>query len=62
MAAVTLCATGRDEPYVVVHGERGTITFTYTVDEVRVGDGPVRRFPRADLLENLVEHVRTGAD
>ncbi|MFD1546426.1 DUF6807 family protein [Nonomuraea guangzhouensis] len=61
VAAVTLCATGRDEPYVVVHGERGKITFTYTVDEVRVGDGPVRRFPRADLLENLVEHVRSGA-
>lgn len=61
VAAVTLCATGRDEPYVVVHGERGKITFTYTVDEVRVGDGPTRRFPRADLLENLVEHVRSGA-
>ncbi|WP_219465492.1 DUF6807 family protein [Nonomuraea rhizosphaerae] len=60
VAAVTLCAGERHEPYVVVHGTKGRITFTYTTDEVRVGDGPVRRFPRADLLENLVSHVRTG--
>jgi predicted dehydrogenase len=61
VAAVTLCAAERGEPYVVVHGSEGKITFTYTTDEIRVGDGPARRFPRADLLENLTEHVRSGA-
>ncbi|MFI7443993.1 DUF6807 family protein [Nonomuraea indica] len=62
VAAVTLCAAGRDEPYVVVHGERGRIRLTYTLDEVQVNDEPVRRFPRHDLLVNLVDHIRTGAD
>ena len=61
MAAVTLCAAERDEPYVVVHGDRGRIRLTYTLDEVQVDDGPVRRFGRTDLLENLVEHLRSGA-
>ncbi|MEV0590971.1 DUF6807 family protein [Nonomuraea cavernae] len=62
VAAVTLCAAERDEPYVLVHGERGRIRLTYTMDEVQVDDGPVRRYDRTDLLENLVEHVRSGAD
>jgi len=61
VAAVTLCASVRDEPYVLVHGERGRIRLTYTTDEVRVDDGPVQRFGRTDLLANLVEHVRSGA-
>ncbi|MET8001285.1 DUF6807 family protein [Nonomuraea glycinis] len=61
VAAVTLCAAERDEPYVVVHGDRGRIRLTYTLDEVQVNDGPVRRFGRTDLLENLVEHLRSGA-
>lgn len=60
VAAVTLCAAERDEPYVVVHGERGRITLRYTLDEVQVDDGPVRRFGRTDLLRNLVDHVRSG--
>ncbi|MBN6053263.1 PmoA family protein [Nonomuraea sp. RK-328] len=60
VAAVTLCAAGRDEPYVVVHGERGRIRLTYTLDEVQVDDGPVRRFGRTDLLRNLVAHVASG--
>ncbi|NUW36925.1 PmoA family protein [Nonomuraea sp. SMC257] len=60
VAAVTLCAAGRDEPYVVVHGERGRIRLTYTLDEVQVNDGPVRRFGRTDLLRNLVAHVGSG--
>ncbi|MBB6344633.1 putative dehydrogenase [Nonomuraea muscovyensis] len=61
VAAATLCAAERDEPYVVVHGERGRIRLTYTMDEVQVNDEPVRRFPRTDLLVNLVEHIRSGA-
>ncbi|TXK42771.1 DUF6807 family protein [Nonomuraea sp. C10] len=60
VAAVTLCAAERDEPYVLVHGEKGRIRFVYTMDEVQVDDGPVQRFDRTDLLVNLVEHVRSG--
>jgi hypothetical protein len=60
VVAVTLCAADRAEPYILVHGEHGTIRLTYTMDEVLVGDGPVRRFPRTDLLVNLVEHIRLG--
>ncbi|MEV2265249.1 DUF6807 family protein [Nonomuraea africana] len=55
--AVTLCATGRTEPYLVVHGTGGTARLVYTTDEL---NGVVH--PRADLLENLVEHVTTGAE
>ncbi|GAA5054021.1 putative dehydrogenase [Thermocatellispora tengchongensis] len=60
--AVSLCAPERHEPYVVVHGDAGRITLTYTMDEVRVGDGPPTRHPRVDLLENLIEHIRGGAE
>ncbi|MBG0830200.1 PmoA family protein [Planomonospora sp. ID67723] len=55
--AVTLCATGRTEPYLIVHGSAGTARLTYTTDDL---DGAVH--PRANLLENLVAHVRTGAE
>ncbi|MFB9720417.1 Gfo/Idh/MocA family protein [Planobispora longispora] len=55
--AVTLCATGRSEPYLIVHGSAGTARLTYTTDEL---DGTVH--PRANLLENLAAHVRTGAE
>jgi predicted dehydrogenase len=60
VVAVTLCAAARDEPYVLVHGEKGRIRLTYTMDEVRVDDGPPRRFGRTDLLENMVAHLREG--
>ncbi|RJL24702.1 DUF6807 family protein [Bailinhaonella thermotolerans] len=64
VVAVTLCAPARDEPYVVVHGERGRVRLVYTTDEVTVerpGSPPeVTRHGRADLLENLVAHVRGG--
>ncbi len=59
--AVSLCAPQRHEPYVIVHGETGRITLTYTLDEVRLDDGPMVRHPRVDLLENLVAHLRDGA-
>ncbi|WP_068929074.1 Gfo/Idh/MocA family protein [Planobispora rosea] len=55
--AVTLCATGRSEPYLIVHGSAGTARLTYTTDDL---DGTVH--PRANLLENLVARVRTGAE
>ncbi|MET7338610.1 DUF6807 family protein [Nonomuraea sp. NPDC005650] len=64
--AVTLCATGRSEPYLVVHGDAGRATLVYTQDQLKVElpDGTVTTtvYERTDLLENLVDHVRTGAD
>lgn len=58
--AVTLCAPGRSEPYLTVHGEAGTARLVYTTDEVHIGQ-TVTRHARTDLLENLIAHVRDGA-
>jgi predicted dehydrogenase len=62
--AVTLCAPGRNEPYLVVHGETGQATLDYTLDQVTLrpdGGAPATTtHPRTDLLENLIAHVRTG--
>jgi predicted dehydrogenase len=58
--AVTLCAPGRSEPSLIVHGEHGTARLNYTLDEVVIGDTSTRH-ARTDLLENLIAHVRTGA-
>ncbi|MFB7331560.1 Gfo/Idh/MocA family protein [Streptomyces adustus] len=62
--AATLCATEPDEPYVVVHGSRGRITFWYKQDRVllqRAGHGPQEyEYGRTDLLENLVGHLTDG--
>ncbi|WP_431926562.1 DUF6807 family protein [Nonomuraea jabiensis] len=64
--AVTLCASGRSEPYLVVHGDAGRATLVYTQDQLKVElpDGTVTTtgYERTDLLENLIDHVRTGAD
>ncbi|ACZ84489.1 DUF6807 family protein [Streptosporangium roseum] len=59
--AVSLCADRRHEPYLIVHGETGRIRLTYTEDRVEIGGTSVTH-PRTDLLENLVAHVRDGAD
>lgn len=62
--AVSLCAPERHEPYLVVHGELGRATLTYTLDQVTVGQGAeavTTTHARTDLLTNLVDHVRTGA-
>ncbi|MFJ3582912.1 Gfo/Idh/MocA family protein [Streptomyces sp. NPDC090127] len=62
--AATLCAETAAEPYVVVHGTRGRITFWYKQDRVllqRGGHGPRETVHgRTDLLENLVGHVTRG--
>ncbi|WP_328497127.1 Gfo/Idh/MocA family oxidoreductase [Streptomyces sp. NBC_00414] len=59
--AATLCAEHPDEPYVLVHGTEGRITFWYKQDRVlvqRSGHGPQElTYGRTDLLENLVEHL-----
>jgi predicted dehydrogenase len=64
--AATLCAERADEPYVLVHGSTGRITFWYKQDRVllqRADHGPEEfEHDRTDLLENLVAHLTTGAD
>ncbi|MBO3750052.1 PmoA family protein [Streptosporangiaceae bacterium NEAU-GS5] len=64
--AVSLCATERHEPYLVAHGDAGRATLIYTEDRLKVElpDGSVTTtvYERADLLENLIDHIRTGAD
>ncbi|WP_299536513.1 Gfo/Idh/MocA family protein [uncultured Streptomyces sp.] len=63
-ASVTLCAETAAEPYVVVHGDRGRITFWYKQDRVllqRAGHGPEESVHgRTDLLENLAAHLADG--
>ncbi|MFE0418248.1 Gfo/Idh/MocA family protein [Streptomyces tendae] len=63
--AATLCAERAAEPYVLVHGGSGRITFWYKQDRVllqRGGHGPEEyQYGRTDLLENLVDHLATGA-
>ncbi|MFI6206769.1 Gfo/Idh/MocA family protein [Streptomyces sp. NPDC051041] len=63
--AATLCAERAGEPYVLVHGSRGRITFWYKQDRVllqRAGHGPEEyEYGRTDLLENLVAHLTRGA-
>ncbi|TDE58185.1 dehydrogenase [Nonomuraea mesophila] len=63
--AVSLCAPERHEPYLVVHGDAGRATLVYTQDSVKVElpDGTVTTtvYDRTDLLDNLLDHVRTGA-
>ncbi|MGW2448460.1 Gfo/Idh/MocA family protein [Streptomyces sp. NPDC001675] len=62
--AATLCAEEPGEPYVLVHGGRGRITFWYKQDRVllqRCGHGPRETsYGRTDLLENLLDHLADG--
>lgn len=66
VVGATLCAEDPDEPYVVVHGDQGRITFWYKQDRVllqRAGHGPEEyEYGRTDLLENLVDHLTDGTD
>ncbi|MDX3312581.1 Gfo/Idh/MocA family oxidoreductase [Streptomyces sp. ME08-AFT2] len=66
VVAATLCAEDPDDPYVVVHGSRGRITYWYKQDRVllqRAGHGPEEfEHGRTDLLENLVEHLADGTE
>ncbi|MBP2415193.1 DUF6807 family protein [Microlunatus capsulatus] len=61
--ALTLCAPEQSEPVLHVHGTRGSADYRYTTDEVEVPtpNGPrTTVLGRADLLEDLLEHRRTG--
>ncbi|MFE2133278.1 Gfo/Idh/MocA family protein [Streptomyces sp. NPDC059466] len=64
VVAATLCAERPGEPYVLVHGSEGRITFWYKLDRVlvqRSGHGPEEiEYGRTDLLENLVAHLTDG--
>lgn len=64
--AATLCAERPDEPYVIVHGSQGRITYWYKQDRVlvqRAGHGPQEVLHgRTDLLENLVDHLAGRAE
>ncbi|WP_055525017.1 Gfo/Idh/MocA family protein [Streptomyces graminilatus] len=64
--AATLCAEHPDDPYVLVHGTGGRITFWYKQDRVllqRSGHGPQEyEYDSTDLLENLVDHLTEGAE
>ncbi|QGZ52283.1 gfo/Idh/MocA family oxidoreductase [Streptomyces sp. QHH-9511] len=64
--AATLCAETSSDPYVVVHGSRGRITFWYKQDRVllqRAGHGPEESVHGlTDLLENLVAHLADGTE
>ncbi|MFJ4648362.1 Gfo/Idh/MocA family protein [Streptomyces bobili] len=66
VVAATLCAEDPDDPYVVVHGSQGRITFWYKQDRVllqRGGHGPEEfEYGRTDLLANLVDHLTDGTD
>ncbi|MGW3360149.1 Gfo/Idh/MocA family protein [Streptomyces bungoensis] len=63
--AATLCAEEPGEPYLLLHGGSGRITFWYKQDRVllqRAGHGPQEtEYGRTDLLENLVAHLTAGA-
>jgi predicted dehydrogenase len=54
--AVTLCAPEPVEPTVTVYGSRGTAVLAYTQDRLSTPAG-TSEHPRADLLENLLDHV-----
>ncbi|MCH5673109.1 Gfo/Idh/MocA family protein [Streptomyces gilvus] len=64
--AATLCAEHPDEPYVLLHGTSGRITFWYKQDRVllqRADHGPEEyEYGRTDLLQNLVDHIGDGAE
>ncbi|MGI5453780.1 Gfo/Idh/MocA family protein [Streptomyces sp. CA-249302] len=64
--AATLCAERDGEPYVLVHGTKGRITFWYKQDRVllqRADHGPEEYdYGRTDLLENLADHLTDGTE
>ena len=64
-ASLTLCAAEETLPTVRVRGTEGHATLSYTLDDVAVGDaaadGAVQHHGRTDLLENLLDHRRSGA-
>jgi predicted dehydrogenase len=63
--AASVCGSRPHDPYILVHGETGRIRLWYTRDEVELrtpGGYEVSTHDRVDLLENLVAHLRDGAE
>lgn len=61
--AFTLAGPTEDDPYILVNGTKGTAQLYYTADRLLVnGTGADARFGRDDLLENLIEVRRRGAE
>ncbi|HEX6336032.1 MAG TPA: Gfo/Idh/MocA family oxidoreductase [Jiangellaceae bacterium] len=58
VVAVTLCADVEQDPWIVVHGERGRAVLEYTTDRLRLpGDADLAAVPgRTGLLANLLAH------
>lgn len=64
-AALTLCGPEQSPPEVVVQGSRGVARFSYSEDFLDLElDGHRTRevFERTCLLENLVDHLTSGAE
>ncbi|MFC5289705.1 Gfo/Idh/MocA family protein [Actinokineospora guangxiensis] len=63
VAAVTLCAEQVASPYLVVHGERGAITFHYKESRIRLRTAErdeTTEFPETGLLGDLVARARSA--
>jgi predicted dehydrogenase len=58
VVAVTLCSDVEQDPWIVVHGERGRAVLEYTTDRLRLpGDADIAEVPgRTGLLANLLAH------
>ncbi|TDE32487.1 DUF6807 family protein [Actinomadura sp. 6K520] len=56
---VSLCSGRRTEPYLHLHGETRSARLFYTLDEIEAG-GVRTGFGRADLLGDLLAHIRDG--
>ncbi|MFD1377915.1 DUF6807 family protein [Micrococcus antarcticus] len=68
IAALTVCASEQQDPWITIYGTEGTATLYYTRDELLVRPNPDLGLPessevfgRVNLLENLVE-VRNGSE
>lgn len=61
---LTLAAARQTRPRVIVHGTEGSVTLFYTEDELEVESRGERRrltVGRTPLLENLLDHLVSGA-
>ena len=62
--SLTLCGPLQEEPTITLVGTKGSVTLTYTTDDISAQIGPdwyMEHTERTDLLENLVDHRETGA-
>lgn len=57
VVSATLCADEFAEPRVTIHGTRATATLWWNRDDLVIGAGDEVRYPRTDLLTNLLDHL-----